>query len=442
MTPLGKEAEARIMGAIEKTVDLVNAGALPNDAIVKVAQDAQLKPGEINMLVHAYNTGRTTQQRQTGEGVFEKAADFDLADPSAVLEVIYPSKVKTAAEIARESVISSDYRISPRWALARKAEAEKQASCPAVTPMVAAKPAPLPTDETYQFKLATAVVNRAKLDGEEARRVKSAAYDRLVARLDDIGQYFQTLGSVPFGWFRKQAGLLHGQRGEQLCELLAERQPILNKQANDGRVRPSRGQAFDLFTAALAQLDDFAEKHAAYETLRPSLEKKANEALLPFAPARPRSVFSDEPVKSANLWGSPFSQNVAGGYGKSIIDSIANSVSAPNTDAVNSVLKDLTDPQHEADMRNIRLQSTLQDLMTTDPIISGYPADQVSTGFDEINQMAPRLAEQPAALRAALGKYLQQGRLADFDIDQMLGSENKLKQRDEVPGASFARAGV
>jgi hypothetical protein len=441
MTPLGKEAEARIMGAIEKTVDLVNAGAAPNSAIIKVAQDAQLKPGEINMLVHAYNTGRTTQQRHDGEDVFEKAADFDLADPSIVLETIYPSKVKTAAEITREVVVSSDYQISPRWALARKAEAEKRAACPAVTPMVP-KPAPLPADDAFRIRSAQAIAGQARLDGEEARRVKSAAYDRLVARLDDIGQYFQTIGSVPFGWFRKQAGLLHGQRGEQLCELLAERQPILSKQANDGRVRPSRGPAFELFNAALSQLADFAEKHAAYETLRPELEKKANEALRPFVPARPRSVFSDEPVKSANLWGSPFSQNVAGGYGKSIIDSIANSVSAPNTDAVNSVLKDLTDPQHEADMRNIRLQSNLQDLMTTDPIISGYPSDQVSAGFDEINQMAPRLAEQPAALRAALGKYLQQGRLADFDIDQMLGSENKLKQRDEVPGASFARAGV
>ena len=442
MKPLGKDAEARILAAIEKTAELVHDGTPPTEAAIKAATAAQLRPGEINMLVHAYNTGRTTQQRRDGVDVFEKAADFPLADPAAVLEAIYPTTPKTAAQIVRETAVSADYLTAPTSALRRRSDAAVKVAAAAVKlEPLCPTPPPLPRDEEGQIRKAYAVADRAKRDLDELRRQKSASYDRLMARMDDLGQYFMTAGSEPFGWFRKQAELLHGSRAKQICEMLVAVQPHLVKQAADTRRRPARSQGFTLLEAVFAQLEDFAVKQAAHDTAAPQLEAQAAEALRPFAAPRSQSILGED-EKRANFWGSPFTQNVAGGYGKGIIDSIANSVQGPDKDVVNSVLKDLTDPQHEADLRNIRLQTMLQELMTTDPVISGYPRDQSATAFNEINSMTPRLAEQPAAMQAAMAKRLQQGRLADFDIDQLLSSENKLRQVSEAPGANLARAGV
>jgi hypothetical protein len=80
MKKISKDAENKLMQAIEKTAVLVNDGMGPSDAIAKAASEDRIPPGHINLMVHAYNTGRTTRQRQDGSSVFEKVADFPLAD--------------------------------------------------------------------------------------------------------------------------------------------------------------------------------------------------------------------------------------------------------------------------------------------------------------------------------------------------------------------------
>ena len=101
MQTLSKEAEQKLIAAIEKAAALVNEGLSPNDAIIKSAAAADIPAGHINLMVHAYNTGRTTKQREQGENTIEKSADFQLADAPTVLEALYPKTVKTSAEIVR-----------------------------------------------------------------------------------------------------------------------------------------------------------------------------------------------------------------------------------------------------------------------------------------------------------------------------------------------------
>jgi hypothetical protein len=124
MKSLSAADESRVMAAIEKTADYVNGGLTPNDAIIKAAEEAQIPPGHVNLMVHAYNTGRTARQRQVGDTALEKAADFPLADAGVVLEALYPSQVKTAAQTVREHVLSPEYQLSPRGMLERRAAAE------------------------------------------------------------------------------------------------------------------------------------------------------------------------------------------------------------------------------------------------------------------------------------------------------------------------------
>ena len=128
MKKITPQTEKKLLSVIEKTASLVTGGQTPNDAIIKAATDAGLRPGEINLVVHAFNTGRTNRQRMEGDDPFEKSAEFELADASVVLDAMYPSNVKTAATIEQETVISTDYGYSPAPMLARKAAAEKRAN--------------------------------------------------------------------------------------------------------------------------------------------------------------------------------------------------------------------------------------------------------------------------------------------------------------------------
>jgi hypothetical protein len=64
MRSLSKEAEHKLIAAIEKAAALVNAGEEPNSAIIKSASAANIPAGHINLMVHAYNTGRTNKQRE------------------------------------------------------------------------------------------------------------------------------------------------------------------------------------------------------------------------------------------------------------------------------------------------------------------------------------------------------------------------------------------
>ena len=72
MRALSKEAEQKLIGAIERAATLVNEGADPNSAIIKSASEASIPAGHINLMVHAYNTGRTNKQREHGNDTLEK----------------------------------------------------------------------------------------------------------------------------------------------------------------------------------------------------------------------------------------------------------------------------------------------------------------------------------------------------------------------------------
>lgn len=102
-------------------------------------------------------------------------------------------------------------------------------------------------------------------------------------------------------------------------------------------------------------------------------------------------------------------------------------------------VQELFDPSHEAEMSRIRTQAMLSEFMTTDPIISTYDDDEVSSAYNHISQLAPRAAMQPALMRGLLRKMLQQqDTLEAFDVDQLMGIEQKLKGVAEPPKSQVA----
>jgi hypothetical protein len=88
---------------------------------------------------------------------------------------------------------------------------------------------------------------------------------------------------------------------------------------------------------------------------------------------------------------------------------------------------DLEDPDHENEMRRIKAEAMLAGMMADEENpVSGYDPDQVLTAYNEIAQMAPRAAEQPAALQPLLAKRLA-GNMEPFEVKEIAELEKGLK---------------
>jgi hypothetical protein len=102
---------------------------------------------------------------------------------------------------------------------------------------------------------------------------------------------------------------------------------------------------------------------------------------------------------------------------------------------------ELFDPSHEAEMQKIRTQAMLSEFMSVDTIISTYDQDEVTNAYNHISQLAPRAALQPALMRGLLRKMLQQqDTLEAFDVDQLAGIEQKLKNLASPAESPVAKA--
>lgn len=456
MKKITPETERKLMAVIEKTAELVGKGAQPTDAIVKAARDHQLRPGDVSLVVHAYNTGRTTRQRQDGENLFEKAAEFELADTAAVLEALYPTTVKTASAIAQDTTVSPEYSYSPQPMLERKQRWEKRAQnidWRTLSGQQITEPAPLPSDPNHRLKVASAQVDRMRKTAEESRREMSSAFDQLGHAFMDLTTYFKRPDAKPIPVVKEAVILLHGDRGEQLMDQLILVTPTLTKLANhrvgqsllgqSGRSRfadtidslDCTAEPFNLVATVMERIADYKTKEAAYKVVSEKFAEEAGKAIRPFVyPAVSPSILEpswDETEKKAFM-DAPDPLKMLGAYGiiKNTLGPVAQKLKGPDDDnKVNKAMGELNDPSHEMRLREINTQAMLQDLLLNDPVISGYDPDEVTGAFNDITQISPSVADQRMLMQGLLRKKLQQGQLDTFEQDQLLGFEDKLRRQ-------------
>ena len=96
---------------------------------------------------------------------------------------------------------------------------------------------------------------------------------------------------------------------------------------------------------------------------------------------------------------------------------------------VQRTLDQLSDPGHEDQLRRINSQAMLQDMILNDPVISGYEPEEVSTAYNNIVQLTPSAADKRLTIQALLRKQLQQGQFDQFEVDQLVDMEGKMRQQ-------------
>lgn len=445
MKRIAPETERKLMTVIEKTAELVNDGNTPNEAIVKAASEAKLRPGEISLVVHAYNTGRTGRQRNDGADPFEKAAEFALADTAEIMEIMYPSQVKTAAATHNDESVSTDYSYSPAPMLARRRVQEKQATTGIDWRSMGGKPivpaAPLPVDEGHRYKVASAQVDKSRKAAEECRRKQASAFDQLGRTFMDLTTYFRRTDAQPISVVKEAVMLLHGDKGEQLMDQLVHVTPGLTKLSShtcttNAAELDCTKAPFPAVARFMSELGDYAEKRAAYEQSVRDYETEAGNALNPFAnPAVSSSILgrsSDMRDKAASSFDITDPLKILGTYSlvSRTMGPLAEKLKSPDDSVkVHKAVGQLNDPDHEMKLREINTGAMLQDLMLNDPVISGYDPSEVTGAFNDISQISPSVSDQRMLMQGLLRKRLQQGQLDTFEQDQLLGFEDKLRRQ-------------
>jgi len=481
MSLLSKQAETKLIGAIENAAALVNSGMAPNEAIIKSATDSAVPPGHIDLMVHAYNTGRTTKQREQGDSTLEKAADFPLANVDEIKAVLFGQNVKTSAEIKAQHAVSPEYALNPTAMIKRA----NNPTIPAAAPFVPTFVRP-PRDEHEQVRREYSQKRAAHWAVEEQRRQVSETYQKAAAKFDELLTYFRTPGHIPFADAMTDVRLVHGDQGVAVMQKLANMYPTFEKEAaknyrilTDVTARNLVGEVLDLVSTYNDLNTAYAEKTASAKN---QVEKKVateittgsilfrpedvpltlKEAAAP--PPKLETLFNETGREYKATW-NPTTGNwdQVGGLksepksppskpsDKTVFDSISH-VAAPakfvgglmgmggeNDDkpkelAGKSQYNQLSDPTQDETIKNIRAKSVLHDLIINDPMISAHDPQDVAMAFNDIAELAPNLVDTPGMLQTVLRKRLESGQLADFDVKQILEMDKLRAERDKIQG--------
>jgi hypothetical protein len=433
MRALSKDAEQKLIAAIEKAAELVNSGTEPNAAIIKSATDANIPAGHINLMVHAYNTGRTNKQREHGENTHEKAADFHLADADVVLNALYPQHVKTSSALEREAVVSTEYAVSPRGFLTRRQRALEKAAA-AARPLPEKTFVPAPRDEKAAAERAYTQKVAAQREAEETRRVKTIAYHKAAGAMDELYEYFRRPGNMSFGDALVEVDLRLGASGVNVLNKLAGIYPHLEKQAATHKPHFGAAGPHSLVNNVLDALEAYNSarvKAAAHEKTIASLAempepltgsilhdpKKESLTLKEAANAPDKKKDSSPPLTSfSNTLGS------IGGMMSGATKQLVGADQKPG-DEKSKAFMNITSPEHENRLQQVRARGVLNDLIINDSVISGYDPHEVAVAYNQLAELAPNFTSSPAAMQAMLRKRLEAGQLADFDVKQILDME-------------------
>jgi hypothetical protein len=565
VTRLSPELEKRLLAASEYAAQLADRGDHPSTAVEKAAREHRIPPGGVELLVNAYNTGRTRLQFDLGDSPLEKAAEFELADAKTVNQRLYPDTVKTAGQTHLDTVVARDYAIPPRADVCRRAQQPRlkvAATAAELAKMLSGftvdqprgsyrrfrdpsdavlKDYPIegvtyPTDYGYlpgyvgeddddldvfkgsggkhgvmrvnrpdvkggsetkllygmtpeemsavisafgpvvnsrrelaeaelvdllsSFKRQDSAGKTVKMAAEEPVRdpelviretrarvhgykqdwQKAAAEAELaistfVNRVQALAHYLNSGDALPLPGIRKTAELVFGPTANSILDQAVALRPGLEKLPRHKRAGQLLDIPYDAEPLRLIQavMDAApavpATKQAAAEAQ--AVFEKAREESRPAAAFFP-SILEGDRVKSGfvNLISNPLQALGAFTLAEKSINTVAGGLKPPEkSEILQKNLEELTDPEHENQLRAIRTRGLLQDLITNDPVISSYDPEDVTGAFNELAQVAPTGTDQRAIMTSLLRKRLQQGQLDTFDIDQLMGMERKIQQQ-------------
>lgn len=409
-TALTPHDEQRLLTAVQQVSQLVDDGQQPTAALTKVAAAAQLGPGLIRTVGYAFNTGRQLAQMGQGTSLVTKFAAFPLAEPETVIAQLYPAEVKTAAQQREATAVDAAWQRPPDWVHARARAKAASAALPPSPPVP-----PPPPDPVHSLRRRYGNYERVKRAAETSRCAAAVRLDALHVQMAKLASYFKQFADrrLPLGHVEKAAADRYGAAATAaLFQYVRQFSHCRDKAAAGPLPTGLRWDAEPLTLVANCvrlgqEVQTCREKAAADQTV---LTQHREECFGPFAPARPtKEAASVVPMTVGGL----------------MANALADMPRSRN-EMVEAGTRELDDPEHLAALRRIRAQAMLAHMLT-DPedTISGHDPDEVLHAYNEIAQLGPRVAEQPAAIGPLLRRRLQ-GHVQPFEAKEVTDIEKGL----------------
>lgn len=434
MQSLTKDAEAKIQRAIEQLCHASNGDSCEQlkEAAVKIAREHQFEPDMIRLMSLGYNNGMATYQRESNDSVLEKLAEFPLLNADEVISDVFLRRDKQAF-----AGVSNEYDAPPSNALSPEALRRESLRALPLTKLAAEFEQPtLEDEEDGELGDGDAIrllggAQRLKNEIKEARARYHAAYDDLRDAVVSVRDYFKrascdrdwSFGNVEFAVAHR-----YGETGQDVMDLI--------KQASGhtvSTVAPPK-KPVNWAAAPFAQLGacvklarEVVQLHKAYVNTAIDNRCKIAEMMQRFRrPAKSAEAAPADPYVLRKQAVTPSAVNfaVVAGALKNLMGSSLQPPSRPAL--VQSTLSDLQDPDHEEELRRIRSQTMLQQFLTDDPVLSGHEPDRVMNVFNELSSLSPRTAQQPAAARSILRKWVTQGAIEPFETREITDLERNL----------------
>ena len=442
---LSRDTEEALAGYLHEIVDHVDDGMAPTDAVYKVAAAKDLPSGHVRVLCQAYNTGRTLGQMKTAASPEEKAAEFPLADPDAVLARLYPETIKSAGQVHRETAVSPDYAAQPGQWLQRKHQAELLADyAPGLAPrekQAEAPRVPEPYTDNARWLAKRAALTRQY---EECRREVDMAGMHALEKLGELVTYFKRAGSLPYPAVRRNCEIVHGSSVSALFDEVAQRWPAVTKQAGESLGFHPEQQPYNLVAECLAAGQRYKQASDAFERaeLPPPILRTPNRADSTICPewkvadspnptqaeAKTASAYLnlDEPEKQAGMG----SGMALGMIGRDLMNQASGKVFPDEDKLVASMKSQLESPEHEAELRGIQTQALLHDLVHQDPVLKSYDPQDLVESYNYLAQLAPRAAGSRPLMQSLLRRHMAQGQIEPHEISQLVDIDSQLHERD------------
>lgn len=409
MAAFSKEAEEKLLTAVRKVAEHVEDGLHPTDAVVKAASELRVPPTYVPLLCQSYNHGRATAQREkcASGDLFCKLAEYPLASSDEAMAKLYPPKVDKPGDILSKTAVHDVYSRPPR----------KIAESPVLEKAAASKTEVVrpPRDVNAAAARYFSQTDKIKKQAEEARRQASAVADKLLDALYDVAGFFKSAeyARPSFAEIEYNAARLYGPATKSIMDFA------------HGEARLSEKRASGPVHSVLP----ISEKREPYASIRRAMDL-GKEALAKYAELRdieakvePKPAEKAAGAKEANF----FTNILAGGAGNIAADAFRQK---QPSEIVDSMKSDLNDPEHLDELRQIQTQAMLSNLLNYDDVISGYDPDEVREAYNEISQLSPRAASQPAIMRPLLRKRLTSGALETFEAGEIPEVEKTLRTID------------
>jgi|SaaInlV_100m_DNA_2_1039680.scaffolds.fasta_scaffold10342_2 hypothetical protein len=439
MQSLSKSDEQQLLDGVKKAVDLVdNQDTSPNAALQKVAEELNYSPGFVKAACNAFNNGRQLAQWNANDSVLDKLASFPLADYDIVHDAIWGKEQEKVATVSSFMPKFASYEDQARQQLLNMdiGSFEKSASARE----------PSPEEKDYEgelrIKLAFNKVEFRRRQFEDARREKVAAEDNLNLKIHLLESYFKKFAydRLPLAQVENAAAAYYGKPGAALVSYVAARFPSEKRAADHQPTWAGFNQPADRNAEPYTLISECIKQAQVHNAMAGFLEDAKNE----LAEAEKSAASFTQPRSSSNN-GSPailtpsliegvpgekqanVLSGLAGGMGLGMSKNLMEE-SGEAARQIESQVQELDSPEHLNELRKIRAQTALTQLMS-DPgsPLSEYDPEEVLMAYNELVQLSPRLADQPSALGPLLSKKLM-GNAEPFEVGETLKMEESLQK--------------